>query len=68
MKGIYDHVTTMICKKGERMYPGTWMIEGPIDWEGIYEYWSGIVAYCKRHHIIMGRHEEVVNEVRRNEL
>ena len=62
MTGIYDHVTTMIYKKGERIFPGSWMLDEPMDWPGIYIEWSKIVAYCKRHHIVMGRHEEVKNE------
>lgn len=66
MTGYYDHVTTKVCSRDAHLYPGTWMIEGPIDWEGIYEYWSKIVAYCKRHHIVMGRHEEVKNDNRKN--
>lgn len=59
MTGIYDHVTTMICEKGEQQYPGSWMLKERLDWEGVYEHWSRYVAYCKRHHIVMGRHEEV---------
>ena len=61
MTSAYDHITTRICKKGEQQYPGSWMLDEPMDWPGIYKEWSKIVAYCKRHHIIMGRHEEVKN-------
>lgn len=61
MTGIYDHVTTMICEKGERMYPGSWMVREHFDWPGIYIEWSKYIAYCKRHHIVIGRHEEVAN-------
>ena len=59
MTGIYDHVSTMICEKGEQLYPGSWMLNERLDWQGVYEYWSKYVAYCKRHAIVMGRHEEV---------
>jgi len=62
MTSAYDHITTRICKKGEQQYPGSWMVDGPMDWPGIYEEWSKILAYCKRHHIVVGRHEELENE------
>ena len=62
MKGAYDHITTRICKKGEQQYPGSWMLDEPMDWPGIYKEWSKIIAYCNRHHIIIGRHEELKND------
>jgi len=47
-KGLYDDVSTLALKKGERMFP--WMMFDEVrDWDCIYEEWIRYVKYCKRH-------------------
>lgn len=57
--GIFDDVDTLVCKRGERGFVGSWMLDGPLDWGEVLPYWIKYVRYCKRHHIVIGRHEEV---------
>ena len=58
--GMYDDVTTLVCKRGEQTYPGSWMMNKPLQWDLVYKYWSRYIAYCKRHAIVIGRHEELI--------
>ena len=58
--GIYDNVTTLVCKKGERTYPGSWMLDQPLNWDDVLVYWLKYLDYCDRHHVAVGRHDEVV--------
>ena len=66
MKGLYDHVTTMVCEKGERIYPGSWMLDHPLDWDGVLDYWLNYLDYCDRHHIFVGWHDEAKLNVKNN--
>ena len=56
---IYDDVNSLVCKRGERTFAGSWMFSEPLDWDLVYEAWAGIVSYCNRHHIVIGRRDEV---------
>lgn len=57
--GIYDSVSTLVCKQGERTFVGSWMFKKPLDWDLVHEAWASYVFYCNRHNIMIGRHDEV---------
>jgi len=60
--GIYDNVSSLVCKRGEKTFVGSWMFSEPLDWDSVYDAWAGIISYCHRHNIVIGRHGERSNE------
>lgn len=55
---IYDKVTTLALKKGERTFPFYCFGDVDIDWDKVYDEWVKVVKYCKRHHIYGKKEEE----------
>lgn len=62
MTGIYDDVSSLALKHGERSFTGSWMFSEPLDWDLVYKAWASYVSYCNRHNIVIGRHDEVEDE------
>ena len=58
---LYDNLNSLACKRGERTFAGSWMFSEPLDYDSVYDAWASYVSYCNRHHIVIGRHDEVKN-------